>query len=43
MLTKKIIEEIDRAADAEIAEVVQFVDESPDANDPECLLPALFA
>jgi TPP-dependent pyruvate/acetoin dehydrogenase alpha subunit len=43
MLTKKRIEEIDQAADAEIAEVVKFVDESPDANDPECLLPALYA
>ena len=43
MLTQKRIEEIDQAADAEIADVVQFVDESPDANDPACLLPALFA
>ena len=42
-LTQKIIDQIDREAEAEMVETVRFVDESPDANDPECLAPALFA
>jgi pyruvate dehydrogenase E1 component alpha subunit len=43
VLTQKRIEAIDQQADAEIADTVRFVEESPDANDPECLMPALFA
>jgi hypothetical protein len=38
-----LIAQIDRDADAEMAEAIRFVDESPDATDPECLVPALFA
>jgi pyruvate dehydrogenase E1 component alpha subunit len=43
ILTQKLIAQIDRDADAEMAEAIRFVDESPDATDPECLVPALFA